>query len=87
MAENGNGNGERIQKAVDNAVLTVIARYASIATAAIGTAMGGLIWWEVSNFVTEARQAHSDLVKAINGLDIRQSIVETRVEQLEKGRR
>ena len=93
MAENGNGNGngERIKHAAENALLTLASRWIVVvlvpATLGLGAWTGNYVVGRLDEFIKETKVFQTETAKAIGGIDVRLSVTETRVEQLEKGRR
>ncbi len=91
MAEQSvNGNGERIQKAAENALLTLSSRWITVlmvpATLALGGWMGNYIVGQLNDFIKETRQERESTNNRVNGIDVRLSVTETKVEGLEKHR-
>lgn len=91
MAEASNGNGERIKQAAENAILTLASRWIVVllvpATLGLGAWTGNYVVGRLDEFIRESKAFQADTAKAIGGIDVRLSVTETRVEQLEKGRR
>jgi len=84
-------SGERIKQAAENAILTLASRWIVVvlvpATLGLGAWTGNYIVSRLDEFIRESKVFQIETAKAIGGIDVRLSVTETRVENLEKGRR
>lgn len=90
MAENGNGNGERIKQAAENALLTLASRWIVVfgvpLILGLVAFIGKAVWDDVRELKTTLAAQYIETTKALGSLDVRLSVTETRVEQLERAR-
>lgn len=88
MAEQTNGNGEKLQKAAENALLTLAARVIVVvlvpATLGLGAWIGSYVVQKLDEFIHESRAFQVETAKSISGIDVRLSVTETRVDALER---
>lgn len=91
MTSDPTGNGDRLQKAAENALLILASRWFVIIglplIAAMGTFIGKSVWDDVREMKATLQAQYVETNRTISGLDVRLSVTETRVENLEKGRR
>ena len=88
MAEAPNGNGERLQKAAENALLVLLSRWIVVllvpATLGLGGYIGNRVVGQLDEFIKETRAQHEADIAKVNGIDVRLSVTETRVDALER---